>query len=158
MTALESLSFLLGEWQAISGPGEPAGGFTFALQALGRVMVRTNYADYPATAERPAFRHEDLMVIYIENGALRGDFFDSEGHIIRYAGAVGRMGEVGAVVFASLPPSEGLPPPGGDPAPGSPAFHLTYRLTTDGMLHGTFEVGAPGGFIPYLAWSAKKVR
>src|SRR5512144_232363 len=49
--ALEPLRFLLGEWQGEGGakPGEASGGFTFAPGLQGRVILRTNVADYPAT-------------------------------------------------------------------------------------------------------------
>ena len=63
---LEPLRFLLGDWQAAGGgrPGEASGGFTFAPSLQGRVIVRTNYAQYPATADKSSSRHDDLMVLY----------------------------------------------------------------------------------------------
>lgn len=141
------LHFLLGQWEAISRAGEAVGGFSFDLQLLARVIVRTNYADYPATGERPAFRHEDLMVIYLDDAqALRADYFDSEGHVIRYAGQVGAPDQV---TFTSSPASAG------------PGFRLAYRLTDPGVLAGTFEITSPdqaGKFSPYLAWSARRVE
>ena len=52
---LEPLRFLLGEWQAEGGvkADEASGGFTFAASLQGRVIVRTNHADYPAAAGKP---------------------------------------------------------------------------------------------------------
>ncbi len=141
MTAtLDYLSFLIGEWVALSQPGEPTGGFTFSLQLQGKAILRTNYADYPATAGRPASRHEDLLVIYLEDGALRGDYYDSEGHVIRYTGESGP----GVVTFTSPPTAN------------EPGFRLSYRLAPGGLLEGAFEIITPGGPVPYLAWQAKK--
>ncbi|MGE5377293.1 MAG: hypothetical protein ACM3XO_19730 [Bacteroidota bacterium] len=142
---LNSLGFLLGEWQALSRPGEPTGGFTFASRLQGWVIVRTNDAEYAATDDRPAFRHEDLMVIYRdEEENLLADYYDSEGHVIHYAG---QAGEPGRVIFTSLPAGPG------------PRFRIGYRLEQDGTLTGTFETASPAqpeSFLPYLAWSAVK--
>ncbi len=142
---LDDLGFLLGEWQAVSQPGEPTGRFTFTAQVQSRVIVRTNYADYAATNDRPAYRHEDLMVIYEdEQQQLRADYYDSEGHVIRYAG---NMTAPNAVVFTS------------EPAQSGPGFRLSYQLRRDGELQGTFEIAAPnspGAFAPYLAWTARR--
>src|SRR5215510_3290771 len=82
---LSALRFLIGEWQAVETPPGESGAFTFKLTVQGRVMVRTNEAIYPATPDRPASRHDDLLVIYGEAGALKADYFDNEGHVIRYA-------------------------------------------------------------------------
>jgi hypothetical protein len=109
---LSSLNFLLGQWQALSKPGEPTGKFRFASQLQSRIIVRTNYADYAATNERPAFRHKDLMIIYCDEAQnLLADYYDSEGHIIHYCGQVNRENEV---VFTSIPTTS------------NPRFRLSY--------------------------------
>ena len=109
---LRALDFLLGSWQAISGPEEATGGFIFASQLQSHVIVRTNHADYPATSNQLAYHHEDLMIIYHdETLGLRADYYDSEGHIIRYAGKAIAPNEV---VFTSEPTALG------------PGFRLTY--------------------------------
>jgi hypothetical protein len=142
---LSELRFLLGDWQAISKPGEPTGGFIFAYQLQSKIIVRTNYADYPATKERPAFRHEDLMIIYRdESRAIRADFYDSEGHVIRY---IGKTSDAKRVEFVS------------EPLPSSPRFCLSYRLNDKGEIFGAFEIAPsnrPEEFTPYLTWSAIK--
>lgn len=141
---LAALEFLVGDWRAVdTAPGEH-GSFSFRFEAQHHVLVRTNEAVYDAAPSRPASRHDDLMVVYEENGGLRADYFDSEGHVIRYAGSTGPN----RVVLVS------------DPDPRGPRYRLTYSL--DGAtLNGSFEVAAPGSpdaFKPYLAWKARRSR
>src|SRR5207344_2341135 len=138
---LRPLGFLLGDWQADRGgmPGEASGGFTFAPSLQDRVIVRTNYAEYPAASGKPASRHDDMMVLYAtESGELRADYYDSEGHFIRY---VGTMPSAGELILVS------------EISSGAPRFRLTYELGPDGVLDGRFEVAPPGkpdSFGPYL--------
>jgi len=63
--SLDDLRFLIGEWEGVGGggPGEGKGVFSFAFDLQNKAIVRKNYAEYPATASRPAVRHEDLIVI-----------------------------------------------------------------------------------------------
>src|SRR5215831_19673357 len=83
--ALQPLQFLLGDWQAIGSgkPEEGTGDFTFKASLQNHVIVRTNHADYPASGGRPASRHEDLVIIYMEGETVKADYHDSEGHVIR---------------------------------------------------------------------------
>lgn len=79
---------LIGEWTGAGtgAPGEGNGGFTFQRDLQGKVTVRKNFAQYPATKDRPAYRHDDLMVTYEDSSkTLRADYWDNEGHVIRYA-------------------------------------------------------------------------
>jgi hypothetical protein len=145
--ALRPLQFLLGEWEAIpSGkPGDAAGGFNFAPSLQDRVIVRTNHADYPASAGKPASRHDDLMVIYADGESVKADYYDSEGHVIRYA--VQTRGGAEAVFTSEV-------------SPATPRYRLTYTSAADGTLQGKFEIARPGSeaFTPYLSWSARRVR
>ncbi|HMF95149.1 MAG TPA: hypothetical protein VKE96_12675 [Vicinamibacterales bacterium] len=138
------LRFLLGDWQAVDVPAGETGAFTFKLAVQDRVIVRTNEASYAATSGRPASRHDDLMVIYSENAALKAEYFDNEGHVIRYVVDT-RVPNV--VTFVS------------DPNAREPRYRLTYRAEPGGTLVGSFEVappGAPDAFKPYLSWKARK--
>ena len=143
---LAQLRFLVGDWQAIDGqPGE-RGGFSFALGVQNRVMTRTNYAIYDATPNRPASRHDDLMVVYADGAALKADYFDNEGHVIRYDVASKRDREA---VFLCPPTAK------------EPGYRLSYVLMPEGMLKGQFEVSPPGdrdAFKTYLTWTAKRVK
>ena len=138
------LRFLLGEWRAVDTPAGETGAFAFTLAVQDRVIVRTNEAVYAATAGRPASRHDDLLVIYSENGSVKAEYFDSEGHVIRYAVEARTPG---VVAFVSAPD------------PREPRYRLTYRSAASGRLDGSFEVappGSPDAFKPYLAWTAEK--
>ena len=85
------------------------------------------------------------MIIYQDEAhVLHADYYDSEGHVIRYVGVT--VGS-NAVVFTS------------EPASSSPRFRLSYHFSGDGILTGTFEIAAPNqpnSFTPYLSWSARK--
>jgi hypothetical protein len=144
---LAPLGFLLGDWQAEGGgkPGEAKGGFAFARSLQDRVIVRTNHAEYPSAADKPSSRHDDLMVLYAtESGELRADYYDSEGHVIRYVGSAPSAGELTLV---------------SEVVSGAPRFRLSYKLGSDGLLVGRFEIAPPGkpeSFGPYLAWTAQR--
>src|SRR5437667_12686988 len=81
--------FILGKWTAEGGgqPGQAAsGGFSFETDLQGQILIRRSYSEYPATAAKAAFRHDDLMVIYHEPGKeAEAVYFDNEGHTIHYA-------------------------------------------------------------------------
>ena len=51
------IEFLLGDWtgEGGGGPGQGTGEFSFHKDLDGKVVVRKNYAEYPATKDRPAF-------------------------------------------------------------------------------------------------------
>jgi hypothetical protein len=140
----KALDFLIGDWEAISKPGEGAGSFSFTREAQGRVLVRRNHAEYPAADGRPAGAHDDLMVIYQDGGSLRADYFDNEGHVIHYVAQGGAEGEV---TFVSEAGADG------------PRYRLSYARNPNGNVRGKFEIAPPGnpnGFTQYLAWEAKR--
>jgi hypothetical protein len=147
---LDGLDFLLGQWEGVGGgkPGAGTGGFTFARDLQGRVLVRRNHADYPASAQRPAASHDDLMVIYGRPGGSppRAVYFDNEGHVIDYTVQV-TAGRPALIVFVS------------DPAAGSPTFRLTYRETGADSLDLKFEIAPPGqpqAFSTYIEAKARR--
>lgn len=144
----EPLAFLLGAWEASESgtPGEATGATTFSLDLQDRVMVRRNFAEYPASSRGAASRHDDLMVIYVGAGKrVEASFFDSEGHVIHYAVA---SGPPGTVSFVS------------DIVDGAPRFRLNYTLNSDGILEGEFAIAPPGQpetFSQYLKWESHRL-
>src|SRR5262245_48559553 len=79
----DNWKFLIGTWKASGGgsPGEGKGSFSFTFDLQNRILVRRSHTDYPETAGRPAFAHDDLMVIYTDdaNRKFRADYYDNEG-------------------------------------------------------------------------------
>jgi hypothetical protein len=142
---LAPLQFLIGEWEGIGDQAGATGRFTFAPSVQDRVIVRTNYSNTPPGGGKPGSRHDDLMVIYLVAGVIRAEYFDSEGHVIRYV-AETRAGEV--VFLSEITPLE-------------PRYRLTYTGKSPTTLDGKFDVAPPGkpdGFVPYLSWAARKVK
>jgi hypothetical protein len=144
----EGWKFLLGEWVGEGGgkPGEGGGWFSFSPDLQGTVVVRKNHSDFPATKDRPAFSHDDLMVIYRESAGLtKAAYFDNEGHVIHYA--VTFSSDSTSVVFLS------------EPTHGTPQFRLTYDGLAEGQVKIRFEIAPPGEprkFMHYLTAVAHK--
>ena len=137
------LAWLVGDWTGAGsgGAGQGSGSFSFDLELQGKVLIRKSFAEYPATTDTPAYRHDDLMVIYPAGNSFQADYFDSEEHVIRYA----IDASADTVVFVS------------EAAAGAPRFRLTYRKTGDATLAGKFEIAPPNKpFATYLEWTAHK--
>ena len=142
-------SFLLGEWQGEGrgSPGEGAGTFSFELSLDGRVLVRKSHSTYPATKDRPAFVHDDLMLIYPEGGRMRAIYFDNEDHVIHYAVSV--VADPPGLVFL------------GDPTPNKPRFRFRYTSLGKDKVNSRFEIAPPGkpdAFSLYIEGDARRVR
>ncbi len=141
--------FLVGEWTAEGGgdPGKGSGRFSFAWDLQEKVLVRRNRAEYPAAQGRPAFSHEDLMVIYRpDRGAPdKAIYFDSEGHVINYALTFADDGHT--LTFLS------------DALPAAPRFRLSYTKAGDDSVGIKFEIAPPGkpdAFKTYLEGNARR--
>ena len=140
---------LVGQWKASGSgaPGQGEGKFSFAFDLQNKVLVRRSHTDYPAAQGRPAFAHDDLMVIYIDEGShkFRADYFDNEGHVIRYLADISQDGRT--IIFVS------------DPLPSQPRFRLTYGAQGKDKMDIKFEIampGAPDNFKVYVEGSASK--
>jgi hypothetical protein len=144
----ERWAFLLGDWLGEGGgaPGQGTGTFSFSVDLDTQVIVRKNHSDYPASNDRPAYSHDDLMITYQESGTpLRAIYFDTEGHVIRYV--VTFPGSGNAVVFTS------------EPSNASPRFRLTYTETGKGSVGIKFEIAPPGkpeAFTTYIEAKARR--
>jgi hypothetical protein len=127
------LSFLVGEWEGEGSgkPGQGSGGFTFTADLQGKVLVRKNYAEYPATKERPAFRHDDLMIVYRDDTGkqFHAIYFDSENHTISYGI---KAIDSNTVEFLS------------EVDPATPRYRLTYHKTSSDTLSIKVEIAPPG--------------
>src|SRR5262249_16862557 len=131
---LEDLKFLVGDWKGEGGgkPGQAAaGGFSFKFELDGKVLIRRNFSEYAASPERPAFRHDDLMIIYQDGSELGATYFDSEGHKIQYS--VGFSADKRTLSFIS------------DPSQSAPRFKFVfYRQQQDDQLKFEFDIAPPG--------------
>jgi hypothetical protein len=148
-SSLDDLRFLIGEWEGVGegGPGSGKGLFSFAFDLQNKVIVRRNYAEYPPTDGRPAVRHDDLIVIYLDRASnqILANYFDSEGQQINYK--VTPSSDHEAVTFLS------------EASASQPRYRLSYKKLKDGTLSGKFEIAPPGqpdAFKTYLEWTARK--
>jgi hypothetical protein len=144
---LAPLEFLIGAWDGggSGSPGQGSGGTSFAAGLQDRVIIRTNVAVIAATDKTPASRHDDLMIIYVDDQrVVRADYYDNEGHVIRYAVTIPGPGRA---AFVS------------DVAAGAPRYRLSYETAPDGVVKGSFSVAPPGepnAFTPYLTWEMRR--
>jgi hypothetical protein len=144
-----ALEYLLGDWVGEGGgqPGQGTGEFSFHPDLQNRILVRKSYAAYPPTKDRPAFRHDDLMVVYTESnsGPPRALYFDSEGHVIRYLVTV--SSDQKTIEFLS------------EVLPSSPRYRLSYVKTGSDTLTIKFEIAPPGkpdSFSTYIEAKARR--
>ena len=145
----DAFRFLLGEWVGEGGgdPGQGVGGFTFALDLQNTILVRKNYADYPAVKDRAAFSHNDLMVVYKEGEETRAIYFDNEQHVINYTVTFSK--DSNSVVFLS------------DVIASAPRFRLTNAKTGNDSMSITFEFAPPGkpeAFTRYINANARRKK
>jgi hypothetical protein len=147
----KDFDFLLGEWTWVGGgrPGQGNGVSTFQPELDGTVLVRKTHLDYPATKERAAFAHDDLIYVYHDpqDNSVRAIFFDGEGHVIRYALTTASSGN--SVEFVS------------DAAPGGTRCRMTYARTGADSVTEKFEIAPPGkpnDFATYVEFTANRVH
>jgi hypothetical protein len=143
--------FLIGDWVGEGGgqPGQGSGEFSFLPDLQGKVLVRKNRAEYPAAANRPAFIHEDLLVVHKGSDDKRSHaiYFDSEDHVIQYT--VSASEDSKSLAFVSAP------------SPREPRFRLTYTNEAEDKLGIKFEIAPPGKpdeFKTYIEAKARKKK
>ena len=139
--------FLIGEWvgEGSGKPGDAAGSSIFSFDLQNTVLIRKSYADYPAANNRPAFRHDDLMVIYQEGKSVKAIYFDNEGHVINYS--VSLSDDCNSITFIS------------DVNLSAPRFRLSYTKSGENTMKISFEFAPPGKpeeFSKYLDGVVKK--
>ena len=145
--ALDSaLNYLVGDWTDESRTGAPgtatASGESWRVDLGGRILIRMGWCEFPASSSRPAFRHEDLLIIYPEGeDEIRGIFWDNEGHTIHYPNVT------------LLPEGRGILLSSERALPG-PRQQLRYDFEPPDRLRATFSLLVPGApdFAPYLSW------
>ncbi len=143
------LEFLIGEWVGEGGgaPGQGSGGFSLLPDQDGKILVRKNRADYPATKEKPAYSHTDLMIVYQEPAStkLRAVYFDSEDHMIHYS--VEPSADGNSVQFVS------------EASALQERYRLTYRKSGADRVAIQFEIAPadnPSAFSTYIEAAARR--
>src|SRR5674476_713070 len=84
---LAKFKFLIGEWVGTGGgsiSGKGAGSSIFKFDLDSNLIIRENYAQYPAQNDNPAYTHKDLMIIYYQSSKPKAVYFDNEKHVINY--------------------------------------------------------------------------
>ncbi|MCX6175068.1 MAG: hypothetical protein NTZ27_09980 [Ignavibacteriales bacterium] len=142
-----AFKFLIGEWtgEGTGAPGEGSGQITFYFALQDQILVRKNHTEYPATANKSAFTHDNVLIHYHENNLVRAIYFDNEGHVIHYT--TNFSSDLSALVLTS------------DVIPSAPRFRFTYTKLDNERLKVSFEIASPGKpeeFSKYLDGVVKK--
>lgn len=139
--------FLIGEWKG-EGSGQPGQGdgiFSFYTDLNQNILVRKSHTEFPATGNRPAAIHDDLMIEYPENEGIpsKAVYFDNEGHVINYSVAYANN----SIVLT------------GEKKAGMPVFRLTYTPLDKDLVNTKFELSQDGDkFITYIEGNSKRVK
>jgi hypothetical protein len=128
------LNFLVGNWNSGDGKvadtgGTSKGGSVITAQSDGWAILRQDHTELFDKAGKPAGGFHQTMVIYPDNGAIRADYVDGEGHTIHYVASEIVAGK--SVTFSS-------------PLKEFPVFRLRYELQAPGALAVSFGMTPPG--------------
>jgi hypothetical protein len=139
-------SFLIGEWQGEGGgqPGQGGGTFTFFHDLDHHILVRKSHSEYPASGDKPAIVHDDLMIVYPESpgSQMKAVYFDNEGHVINYSVTFPE----GAIVLTS------------QKTENMPVFRLTYTSLDKETVDTNFEMSRDGEhFMTYVRGKSRKM-
>ncbi len=125
-------SWLIGEWtgEGSGEPGQGSGSFSLLPDLDGKILIRKNHSEYPATAEKPKIVHDDLMIIYLDQAGqpTKAIYFDNEGHLINYEAAFSEN----TIVLTSSKLQE------------QPVFRLTYIPIDGQTVNIRFEISPDG--------------
>ena len=145
----KGFQFLIGKWvgEGKGQPGQGSGYFTFSFDLQKRVLVRKSHTTFPKTKERPASSHDDIMIVYQDNGKTKAVYFDNEGHQINYTAEFAK--DSSSISFVS------------DIIPNSPRFRLVYEKLPNGKINNKFEIASPNKpeeFSKYIEGVVKKSK
>jgi hypothetical protein len=144
------LQFLIGSWlgTGLGKPGEAVQGTaTFSFDLNKSVIVRKTKVEIASKpGETTSQVHEDLMIIHPQPGDPKfgAEFFDNEGHVIRYTIDTPKPG---VAIFESKA------------AEKAPRFQLVYASTDEDKLTTDFLIAPPGGdFTSYIKGTAQRIK
>jgi hypothetical protein len=125
-------SWLTGDWvgEGSGTPGQGGGWFSLQPDLGGKILLRKNHAEYPATKDRPGVIHDDLLIVYPDSAGQPGKaiYFDNEGHVINYAITYPDR----SIVLTS------------GKAQNMPAFRLSYVSLSSDTISVKFEMSQDG--------------
>ena len=148
--ALAPVAFLVGTW--VSGEGKVAdtggkskGGSMMTVESDGSAILRRDHTETFDRAGKPAGSFHQTMLIYPDDGGLKADYVDGEGHAIHYISATVTPGK--SVTFTSA-------------AGQGPVFRLTYESQSPDVLAITFGMTPPGQseFRPIATGTLKRAK
>ncbi len=144
-TAWNKWNWLIGEWvgEGSGVPGQGGGWFSLVPDLNGKILMRKNHSEYPATKDKPQTVHDDLMVVYPgkTGAAEKAIYFDNEGHVISYT--IDHLGT--SIVFTST--KEG----------NVPIYRLTYIPIDKKNITVRFEMSPDGQkFHTYVEGKCKR--
>jgi hypothetical protein len=143
----DKLSWLTGEWKGDGNgqPGKGGGTFSFDFDLEKNILVRKSHSEYTSNDSKAPKVHEDLMIIYPgpDEGQLKADYFDNEGHIINYL----VTGSDKAITFIS------------EKQANAPIFRLTYTLLDQSTVNVKFEMSPDRvNFRTYIEGNSKRIE
>jgi hypothetical protein len=144
-TDWSKFKWLMGEWagEGSGKPGEGKGSFSLKEDLGGKILVRTNHSEYPATKDKPAIIHNDLMVVYTDYTGVpsKAIYFDNESHTINYTISC----TDNSIVLLS------------EKIPQLPVFRLSYNKIDNETITVKFEMSQDGEkFITYTEGRCKR--
>jgi hypothetical protein len=125
-------AYLAGEWtgEGKGTPGQGSGVSSFSFDLEKHLLVRKSHSSYPAMNGRPASVHDDLMMIYHEQGlGIRALYVDNESHVIHYEVRVSAAGDT--LEFLSAQQA------------GAPRYRLRYITTGERAAEVSFDIAMP---------------
>ena len=140
-------SWLLGEWKG-EGSGQPGQGegiFSFKPDLDNKILVRKAHSEYPASGNRPAAIHDDLLIVYpdVSGYPSKAIYFDNEGHTINYTISYSDK----SIVLLS------------EKTTSLPVFRLTYTLLSDNTVDTKFDMSQDGEkFMTYIEGKSVKMK
>lgn len=140
-------SWLVGEWagEGSGQPGQGGGTFSFKQSLDNKILVRESHSEYPASGNKPAIIHNDLMIVYPDytGNPVKAIYFDNEGHTINYSISYADK----SIALTS------------EKIPNVPVFRLTYTLLENDIVNTKFEMSQDGEkFSTYIEGKSKKAK
>ena len=145
--SLEKFSFLLGNWvgEGNGQPGSSVGYVDFSTDLDNHVVIAKGHSNYPATANRSAFEHNDFLIIHNgEDNLSKALYVDNEGHAIDYS--ISFSEDQKSIIFTS------------SIVTGRPVFRLSYSEADKDHLNIKFEMAQPDHPEAFTVYVQGKVK